>query len=443
VREYAAEGWQEAERHGFRRRHAEYYCFLAKEVDQNRPAAEITAHLDRLEREHDHLRAAVDWAVSQGDAALAWRLGAALGGFWQVRGYWREGRRRLAEILAVEAADAGQALSPLPILVERAHTLDRAADLALMQNDDGTARELYEQSLALYRRLGDEAGAAFARTQLGNMARRREEFATARSLLGESLRFYEERGDRASIGWVLSCLGQVAEEEGDHPAAIRFYRQSLAIWRERNDPAGVVHALECLGRVLYLDGDYAAARALFTECLAQFAELRSGAGMAFTLYALGSLARLDREYERAVSLHREALELYRELGDESSIAGSLAAVAYAIHAQEDSSQAATLFQEALQINRKRGNRRQMAHCLEGLAGIAARAGCWQEAARLFGAADTLRKGDSPRWPADQADYERNLAALQAGLEPAALAAARAEGAALPLDEAIALALAVE
>jgi hypothetical protein len=65
------------------------------------------------------------------------------------------------------------------------------------------------------------------------------------------------------------------------------------------------------------------------------------------------------------------------------------------------------------------------------------------AARLLGAAAALRESDSPRWPADQSDYERNLAALQARLGPAALAAARAEGAALPLEEALALALPVE
>src|SRR5262249_34780719 len=64
------------------------------------------------------------------------------------------------------------------------------------------------------------------------------------------------------------------------------------------------------------------------------------------------------------------------------------------------------------------------------------------AARLFGAAAALREGDSPRWPADQADFERNLGALQKRLDPSALAAAWQEGAGFPLEESITLALAI-
>jgi predicted ATPase len=458
VREYAREQLSGEEQHLFQWRHAEYFCSLPGRVDPRSPAAEIVASLDQLEREHDHLRAAVDWAVSQGETALAWRLGAALGGFWQVRGYWREGRKRLADILSLAFSDPGGSLAPAHVLVERAHSLDRAADLALMQNDDGAARELYEQSQALYHHLGDEAGAAYARTQLGNLARRREEFATARALLRESLSFYEARADRASVAWGLSCLGEVAENEQDHLAAAAFYRQSLAVWRERDHRPSVVHGLICLGRVTYLDGDSAAAKSLFTECLTIARELHYESGAAFALYVLGSLARLDHDYARAVTSHREALALYRELGDDPSIAGSLAAVAAALHAQGEPGQAAALFKEALQLNRRLGNRRQIAHCLEGLAGVALSIGSWRlgvglessdptpnplTAAGLFGAAAALRERDSRRWPADQADYERNLAALQSRLQPAALAAAWDAGAAMAIEEVIALARTVE
>ena len=101
------------------------------------------------------------------------------------------------------------------------------------------------------------------------------------------------------------------------------------------------------------------------------------------------------------------------------------------------------------MNQKLGSPRRMAFCLEGLAGVAARTparpgerpeGPLERAARLLGAAETVRKEvKSPRWPADQADYERNLEMLQTRLDEATLSVAWSEGCALSLEGALGLA----
>ena len=62
------------------------------------PAAEQRAWLDRLDVEHDNLRAAIDWATARPDPEVAIGLGFALWRFWQKRGYLLEGRRRLDRI---------------------------------------------------------------------------------------------------------------------------------------------------------------------------------------------------------------------------------------------------------------------------------------------------------------------------------------------------------
>src|SRR5262249_52477903 len=65
-----------------------------------------------------------------------------------------------------------------------------------------------------------------------------------------------------------------------------------------------------------------------------------------------------------------------------------------------------------------------------------------QAARLFGAAAVLREAaNAPLAARHRAEYERQVAAARALLDPASFAAAWAEGQAMTLDEAVAYALA--
>ena len=103
--------------------------------------------------------------------------------------------------------------------------------------------------------------------------------------------------------------------------------------------------------------------------------------------------------------------------------------------------AAAAFADALNQFRRLGERRGVAECLIGLAGVAAAEGRTADAARLFGAGEAaLAALGSDIWPSNRADYERGVALAQEVLGPAAFAAARAAGRALPLEDAVALAL---
>jgi predicted ATPase/DNA-binding SARP family transcriptional activator len=448
LKEYAGEQLSEEERRALGRQHALHYLSLAEAAYPQLFTSRQTEWLDRLEREHDNFRLALDQAMGQGETELGLRLGAVLKELWWMRGYWREGRERLTAALALAAGTAD--LSP-GVQEAQARVLLGAGMLAEVQNDERAASTFYERALTISRRLDEPGGIAHACLKLGGIACRRAAYGAARSLLMESLTLYRALDDQAGIVAVLAALGLVAEEEGDPLAARSLYQQSLLIYREREDRLGTLFTLQSLGRLAYRGGDISPAKALFEESLGLGRELGNQQGVTFGLYVLGSLARLEGEYARAVAYYSEGLALYRELGDESSIAGSLDALAYALHSQGERARAAALFQEALVMNQKLGNWRQMALCLEGLAGVATsppsrpeeRATELRRAARLFGAAARLRQWlISPRWPADEADYQRNLAALRSSLEETALAAAWEEGAAFTLEQAMATALAL-
>ena len=65
IREYARERLEESgEAESIKRAHAEYFLALAEEAEPRLWGSEDAEWLDRLEEEHDNIRAALSWALS-------------------------------------------------------------------------------------------------------------------------------------------------------------------------------------------------------------------------------------------------------------------------------------------------------------------------------------------------------------------------------------------
>ena len=144
VREFAAERMLELpERNRVRAGHAGLFWELVKELPRP-PACPDRAGLDLLELEHDNLRAALEW-YAESDPAMALRMANRLTGFWSVRGYFSEGRRRLSELLGRALTDDA----------ERMDALGGAGWLATDQGDSAVAVGLLDESLASARAAHD------------------------------------------------------------------------------------------------------------------------------------------------------------------------------------------------------------------------------------------------------------------------------------------------
>jgi predicted ATPase len=210
IREYADERLEETdEADRLRRRHAEHLLALAEEAEPHLWASSAE-WLDRLEREHDNLRAALDRLEASGESEVVLRLAGAVSEFWDERGHQTEGRRRLESALRADER-------PTPA---RAKALDGAAALALSGGDAVTAKRRAEEGLALHRSFGDLRGTASSLLQLGAAVGNEGDLSRAEEHLQESLRLFRQLGDKPGtlvasryLAWAYHGLGEIEREQ--------------------------------------------------------------------------------------------------------------------------------------------------------------------------------------------------------------------------------------
>ncbi len=495
LREHAESQLEEAESAALGSRHASFFVELAEQAESRLSGSYQQGWLDRLEREHDNLRAALAWGIAQAAASgakrvgepepgstayalrptpspeLALRLAGALLQFWQVRCYFGEGRRWLAAVLGEgdrRSAARGKALNGAGVLAyrqgelgaarasyeeslaifrelgDRQGTASSLSNLGLTVQEQGghaAARALHEESLEIRRELGDRHGIAASLSNLGIVAFRQGDYAAARALYEESLAIRRELGDRWGIAAALGNLGVVPMEQGDYAAARAFYEESLAIRRELGDRQGVAILLNNLGNVACEQGDWAGGRALHEESLAIRRDLGDRRGIASSLSNLGNVAFLQGDHAAAHALHEESLAIRRELGDRLFSAISLHSLGNVAREQGDYPVARAFLEESLAIRREVRDRGGIAESLAGFAALGAAQRQEERAARLWGAAEALREAiGAPLRQSERERYDADVSAARAVLGDAAFTAAWAEGRAMTMEPAIAQAL---
>ena len=392
VRQYASEKLGEGgEEDDIRRRHARFFLALAEEAEPGLRGPRQVEWLDRLEQEHDNLRAALAWSLEED---LGARLAGALSLFWYTRGYLSEGRSYL------EAVVRGHLVPE----TARARALDGLGWIAEPQGDYERARLAYEESLGLYRKAGDRRGVANALGDLGSLALDRGDYERATSLLEESLALNRELGESEGIIGILDSLGVLASARGDSERSAVYFREALVLSRGTGNVRRTAVSLGNFGITTLVHGDP----------------------------------------EQATALLEESLGLFREIGDSQNIAIGLVHAALAALAEGNHGRVLVLVEEGLRLLRKAGDRQHFADCLEIIAGSAGAGGMAPKAARLWGAAGALREEIGvPLQPENRTVLDPYLAAARSVLGEAAWQTALAEGRAMSPERAIEYALSAE
>lgn len=376
-----------------RLRHARFYVALAEMAEPALRGADQAAWLDRLEIDHDNLRAALQWSIENGEAALSLRLSSALLVFWHTRGYLSEGQHWLNRALA-----AGHTAAPQL----RAKALWSIGRLSMFQGDYPQATAALEASRELYQQAGDPIGDAYA----------------------------------------CSSLGSLAIFQGAYDQAVALLEASAAVFRAAADQYGCAVALVNLAAAFGRSGRHQQAAIVLEESLACFQAVGEKRGIMATLSNLGATARYQREYGRAQAFIEEALELARELGDQVNAAWLINTSGQIALDQGAYEQAATRFRECLPLLQAAGDKEATIQCLEGLVGVIGATGDAKRAVRLFGALTQARAAfDVGLSAEDRVWYERHLSPLRGRLCSDDFDVAWQRGQMMSLEEAVTYALA--
>jgi predicted ATPase/DNA-binding CsgD family transcriptional regulator len=326
IREYAHEqlvAYRESA--GAQRRHAEYFVMFAEGEQPRQMTSERRASLERLESEHDNLRAVLRWSLTGGQVADGMRLGAAIGNLWQRYGHVQEGRdwierlleagqdappelrfellfratglameqsdsTRLKELIAAQQREAHLLGDPL---IEARATYHACAVIADVDKDYPRAVSMGEAALAQCRAIGDTFWIARTLIHVGTCLTEIGETDRATVALDEALGLFREIGDDWWIGQTLDSLGHIARRLGDYPIAISRYQASLRIMQRQGDPSSIRWELIGIAQALLAAGNATLAVRLL--------------GAAQALAVEVAVSEAPRGYDQTVATARAAL----------------------------------------------------------------------------------------------------------------------------------------
>ncbi|HEX3459008.1 MAG TPA: tetratricopeptide repeat protein [Candidatus Baltobacteraceae bacterium] len=393
LREFAVERLGESgELDEVARRHADSVLAFVEKAERELSGASQGRWLARFEREHANIRAALQYAARRDETLLGLRLTAASWRFWWLHGHLTEGLGWVRRFLQLRAASPQSASDVLYGRVLRANVVL----LSALGNFD-EALESCEEAIALQRAGGDDAG----------------------------------------LGASLTSLGIIMQFRGQYDRANAAHEESLTIRRRLHDDAGIATSLSNLSSIAFSRNDLARAGSLGEESVAIYRRLGHESGLAHALTKIGLVAAAQKNYDRADELFTECLRMQRAVGNLGSVHYSLENLGAVAHRRGETQRALGYFHEALALLDSMPNKAALAKTLEDLAPVIAAAGDAARGARLFGAADALRRAiGSPLFPAERADYETEVDAVRAKLGAEAFDAQWSIGKSITLERAL-------
>jgi tetratricopeptide (TPR) repeat protein len=374
------------------RRHAQYIRDLfQRAVDEwlRLPEADWRA---RYLPEIDNVRAALEWSLgANGDTAVAVALAGASGPMWPALTLHGEAAQRLGA--AAARVNSG---TPVADQARLSFWLASADEEAM----PARAREEFERTVGLYRKLGDRLGLGHSTLRLARLLATTGRFESSAVALREAWRALEHSGAPRLLAVYFNAAGHLKMLTGDLVGARTSQEQALALFREGGFTFGTLGALATLADITWALGDLPAAEASFREVIAM---------------------RRSSPIVRKGSLGLNLGNLAGVLIERGDVAGALIAA-----------------REALPLLSGVGNAWVF---MEHLAVRLALVGNVANAARVAGfAATAFKTTEFQRQPNEARAYARLYTLLRERLDPGELERLLAEGGTMTEDEACKLAL---
>jgi predicted ATPase/DNA-binding CsgD family transcriptional regulator len=308
IHEYARERMSASEdTEELHRLHAAYYTELAEKAGKEYRSSRQVYWNTRLRAEQDNLRAVLSWSLGGKEINYGLRIVSALSVYWYLNGFAAEGLRWAN--LALTRDEEGS-------LSLRAGVLCTAGNLAYNLNNLKTGKEYLQGALELYRKLGDEGGAATSSILLSiTGVDTPHEIHQSIELALESLAVFRRLGDKPGTALALNILGELCRVEGDYEAAKGYYEACLEIVKETGELLRESMQYHNLGLIATHQNQHQLAEALIKQCLVNSQEIDNNYFLAGGIASLaGPTARLGFP-ERAARLLGAAHAGMESLGE--------------------------------------------------------------------------------------------------------------------------------
>jgi tetratricopeptide (TPR) repeat protein len=235
----------------------------------------------------------------------------------------------------------------------RGKALYASGSLQIMFFDYEKAALRLEESLALFQGLGPSGkqGMAYALLRLGGLATVQDK---AQSTFEQTLILFREIGDRFGMAECFMQLAFSAQRDGDYEQAVIFTEKELALSRESGDKDGIASALWNLGDLAFRQEDYQRAIALIEEGIILYRGVDNKWALGRAHFGLGNIFFWQGNYEQAGKIYGETLALGQEIGDNLLITLSIYNQGFIAWFQGDYIRAAQKFTDSLNAFRNMG-----------------------------------------------------------------------------------------
>jgi predicted ATPase len=428
IRQYAHEKLIEAgEQENIHRQHLKYFLDLSELAEPALHGAHQMEWYNRLTDERDNLRVALAHA-STADLEAGLSISARLIDYWVVCDL-REGLRWSTEFIQNPESQT------FPLA--RAKALMTQGYILWSMQQFEAVRSIAEECLAVFRSCGDQLGEYDALILMGNMRQfavgieQRAEFSRQALALARSM------GDVLRQAFALYMLGW---DQRDPQQAREQLEEAVVLFRQAGDWRFLAQTLGTLGLTVLSTGDLESAQEFLDEAY-EINQQSNNRAMEFVLTGKGILCMLRGEYGQARLFLQKNIDDLEKMGNRMGILWGRARLGYVALREGSVAEAHQILVDVIENFHADQNKNGLAFALDKMASLYVLTAKPEVAAHLIGWSDATRKqiGD-PRPRIEQADLDRDIAAIIARIGSSAFEAAYDSGWGMALNEAVALAL---
>ena len=404
IRQYAREKLLETDEAVIiRNYHLDFFIDMTFRSDEEYMNPRQDDVFKKMISEYDNIRSALSWAVeSDLEKAMVLLTSASTIWPWILQGKITDAnewcKRILSQLnsLSHDELDAIKEVSKL-----KARVLNRYAQVLMNMGSHQASRIAVEESIKLAEGTSDQEILAEALATFGHCALYAGEPDSALEAAEEAINICERQGYTKLLFWAYDAMIHIHTVTDRKSEAAKYYKKGIDLLKKAGVPVDPISTAVGLTEDPFRENDLDGALKYMDNAIAIMTERNDKYGLTYMQSNFAHTLREHGEYEKALIYYRRTIRLWQDWGHRAAIAHQLECFGFIAQALENTSRAA----------------------------------------RLFGAAETIRNAvNSLRTPSEQREFEKAKSQLQTGMEEIGFNKAWEEGCSSTLEQAIEYAL---